>query len=378
MFGFLRRKKTTEPVAEPTRPEQVSDEIIMPSPVPVAAASETATPLDPHAAATDIPTTDIATTDSETGAAATAKPKSRFWQQLTRSRSNLTEGLGHLLLGKKQIDDELLEELETRLLMADVGQNTTQALIRELQQATARKLINDPEALFEKLSELMVLRLQRVQKPQPSFQEHPHIIVVCGINGAGKTTTIGKLAFHFKQAGHKVMLAAGDTFRAAAVEQLITWGERNQIPVIGEPGRHDAASVLFDAVQSARARQMDVLIADTAGRLHTQGGLMDELKKLVRVLGKAQPDAPHEILLVLDASIGQNALSQARLFHQAVGVTGLIVTKLDGTAKGGILFAIADELGLPIQFIGVGEQLADLRRFEPQQFVDALLDRETV
>jgi fused signal recognition particle receptor len=342
-------------------------------PVAAAAASETATPLVHRDTTTDIPTTDIAT-----GVAPTEKPKSRFWQQLTRSRSNLTEGLGHLLLGKKQIDDELLEELETRLLMADVGQNTTQALIRELQQATARKLINDPEALFEKLSELMVLRLQRVQKPQPSFQEHPHIIVVCGINGAGKTTTIGKLAFHFKQAGHKVMLAAGDTFRAAAVEQLITWGERNQIPVIGEPGRHDAASVLFDAVQSARARQMDVLIADTAGRLHTQGGLMDELKKLVRVLGKAQPDAPHEILLVLDASIGQNALSQARLFHQAVGVTGLIVTKLDGTAKGGILFAIADELGLPIQFIGVGEQLADLRRFEPQQFVDALLDRETV
>lgn len=373
MFGFLRRKKTTEPVAEPTRPEQVSDEIIMPSPVPVATASETATPLAPRAT-----TTDIVTTDSETGASATEKAKSRFWQQLTRSRANLTEGLGDLLLGKKQIDDELLEELETRLVMADVGQTTTQVLIRELQQAISRKLVANPEALFEKLSTLMVERLQRVQKPLPVFTTQPHVIVVCGINGAGKTTTIGKLAFHFKQAGQKVMLAAGDTFRAAAVEQLITWGERNQIPVIGEPGRHDAASVLFDAVQSARARQMDVLIADTAGRLHTQGGLMDELKKLVRVLGKAQPDAPHEILLVLDASIGQNALSQARLFHQAVGVTGLIVTKLDGTAKGGILFAIADELGLPIQFIGVGEQLADLRRFEPQQFVDALLDRETV
>lgn len=380
MFGFLRRKKNTEPVEQPIRPEQTSDETIQPSPAPVAAPSETARPLAPHAANMDTPATDVSNTDSDAGAGATPteKPKSRFWQQLTRSRSNLTEGLGDLLLGKKQIDDELLEELETRLLMADVGQNTTQALIRELQQAIARKLIDDPEALFEKLGALMVLRLQRVQKPQPSFQEHPHIIVVCGINGAGKTTTIGKLAFHFKQAGHKVMLAAGDTFRAAAVEQLITWGERNQIPVIGEPGRHDAASVLFDAVQSARARQMDVLIADTAGRLHTQGGLMDELKKLVRVLGKAQPDAPHEILLVLDASIGQNALSQARLFHQAVGVTGLIVTKLDGTAKGGILFAIADELGLPIQFIGVGEQLADLRPFEPQQFVDALLDRETI
>ncbi|MHB8921550.1 MAG: signal recognition particle-docking protein FtsY [Halothiobacillus sp.] len=304
------------------------------------------------------------------------KPKSRFWQQLSRTRSSVTEGLGDLFLGKKAIDDELLEEIETRLLLADVGQTTTQALIKELQQHISRKQLNDAEALFEKLGSLMVERLQRAQKPRPTFTEHPHIIVVCGINGAGKTTTIGKLAYYFKNQGHKVMLAAGDTFRAAAVEQLITWGERNQIPVIGEPGRNDAASVLFDAAQSAKARQIDVLIADTAGRLHTQGGLMDELKKLVRVVSKSQPGAPHEILLVLDASIGQNALNQARLFHQAVGVTGLVVTKLDGTAKGGILFAIADELGLPIDFIGVGEQLEDLRPFEPQNYVDALLDRE--
>lgn len=376
MFGFLRRKKNTEPVADNARPAQATEEARSPSPaapettphtgLPPVPAVETIPPASPH----DMP--------SDDGHGATEPSKSRFWQQLTRSRANLTEGLGDFLLGKKQIDDELLEELETRLILADVGRATTQALIDELQQAVSRKVVGDPEALFEKLGALMVERLQRIQKPQPAFYERPHVIVVCGINGAGKTTTIGKLAFHFKHTGHKVMLAAGDTFRAAAVEQLITWGARNQIPVIGEPGRQDAASVLFDAVQSARARSMDVLIADTAGRLHTQGGLMDELKKLVRVLGKAQPEAPHEILLVLDASIGQNALNQARQFHQAVGVTGLIVTKLDGTAKGGILFAIADELQLPIQFIGVGEQLSDLRPFEPQQFVDALLDREVV
>ncbi|WP_231880950.1 signal recognition particle-docking protein FtsY [Halothiobacillus diazotrophicus] len=365
----MRRKKNTEPVAEPVRQEQAPEEHTLATP-------ESSTPTEETAATTVSPPSEPA--EIAPVEAMADKPKSRFWQQLTRSRSSFTEGLADLVLGKKQIDDELIEELEMRLVLADVGQTTTQALIDELQQAVSRKIVNDPEALFEKLSQLMVDRLQRVHQPRPPLNEHPHVIVVCGINGAGKTTTIGKLAFHFKQSGRKVMLAAGDTFRAAAVEQLITWGERNQIPVIGEPGRQDAASVLFDAVQSARARGTDVLIADTAGRLHTQGGLMDELKKLVRVLGKAQPDAPHEILLVLDASIGQNALSQARLFHQAVGVTGLIVTKLDGTAKGGILFAIADELGLPIHFVGVGEQLADLRPFEPQQFVDALLDREAI
>ncbi|MBN2855564.1 MAG: signal recognition particle-docking protein FtsY [Halothiobacillaceae bacterium] len=305
------------------------------------------------------------------------KPKSGFWQQLARSRASFTEGLGDLFLGKKAIDEELLDEIETRLLLADVGQTTTQSLIKALQQHISRKQIADANALFETLSQLMVERLQRVQKPRPAFIEHPHIMVVCGINGAGKTTTIGKLAYYFKNQGHKVMLAAGDTFRAAAVEQLMAWGARNQIPVIGEPGRSDSASVLFDAAQSAKARQIDVLIADTAGRLHTQGGLMDELKKLVRVISKSQPNAPHEIILVLDASIGQNALNQARLFHQAVGVTGLVVTKLDGTAKGGILFAIADELALPIYFIGVGEQLDDLRVFDPQSYVDALLDRQS-
>ncbi len=383
MFGFLRRKKAPETPAELMMEPEVT-QAAGPEAAPAAETVATPTspaPVDTEQSAALAPLIHAETRSTDRVAPLTEpanreKPKSRFWQQLSRTRSSVTEGLGDLFLGKKAIDDELLEEIETRLLLADVGQTTTQALIKELQQLISRKQLNDAEALFEKLGNLMVERLQRAQKLRPTFTELPHIIVVCGINGAGKTTTIGKLAYYFKNQGHKVMLAAGDTFRAAAVEQLMTWGERNQIPVIGEPGRNDAASVLFDAAQSAKARQIDVLIADTAGRLHTQGGLMDELKKLVRVLSKSQPGAPHEILLVLDASIGQNALNQARLFHQAVGVTGLVVTKLDGTAKGGILFAIADELGLPIDFIGVGEQLEDLRPFEPQNYVDALLDRE--
>lgn len=389
MFGFLRRKK-----------KQVPGDAAIESPVdssvdaPVVESNGSATAeepveapkaIEPESIAAAIATEPEPAETSRQIAIQTApqpvtqeKPKSRFWQQLARARNNFTEGLGDLFLGKKAIDDELLEEVETRLIMADVGQATTRALIDALHQQISRKQINDAEALFETLSQLMVERLERVQKPRPVSTEQPHIIVVCGINGAGKTTTIGKLAHHYKQSGHKVMLAAGDTFRAAAVEQLITWGERNQIPVIGEPGRQDAASVLFDAAQSARARNMDVLIADTAGRLHTQGGLMEELKKLVRVVSKSIPGAPHEILLVLDASIGQNALNQARQFHEAVGVTGLIVTKLDGTAKGGILFAISDELKLPIDFIGVGEQIGDLRLFDPKGYVDALLDREDI
>lgn len=404
MFGFLRRKKNQAPsdavneapadssadtpavesVDESTRTDDLAPatptatNAMTAAPDPVAAIN--ATELEPSDTSSQIAIQPaLSSTPRPTPQPTTQeKPKSRIWQQLARARNNFTEGLGDLFLGKKVIDDELLEEVETRLIMADVGQATTRALIDALHQTIARKQINDAEALFEKLTERMVERLQHAQKPRPALTEQPHVIVVCGINGAGKTTTIGKLAHHFKQSGHKVMLAAGDTFRAAAVEQLITWGERNQIPVIGEPGRQDAASVLFDAAQSARARTMDVLIADTAGRLHTQGGLMDELKKLVRVVSKSIPNAPHEILLVLDASIGQNALNQARQFHEAVGVTGLIVTKLDGTAKGGILFAISDELQLPIYFIGVGEQIGDLRPFDPQGYVDALLDRESL
>ncbi len=387
MFGFLRRKKAPEkletPPIEPAVQPLPADTALQSAKVEPTAAPEahqdlqsTSKPITP--APERAPLDDAQADETVLGVDTHRdKPKSRFWQQLARSRASFTEGLGDLFLGKKAIDEELLDEIETRLLLADVGQTTTQSLIKALQQHISRKQIADANALFETLSRLMVERLQRVQKPRPAFIEHPHIMVVCGINGAGKTTTIGKLAYYFKNQGHKVMLAAGDTFRAAAVEQLMAWGARNQIPVIGEPGRSDSASVLFDAAQSAKARQIDLLIADTAGRLHTQGGLMDELKKLVRVISKSQPNAPHEILLVLDASIGQNALNQARLFHQAVGVTGLVVTKLDGTAKGGILFAIADELALPIYFVGVGEQQDDLRVFDPQSYVDALLDRQS-
>lgn len=398
MFGFLRRKKAPEqfktppiepsvhpqpfdaapqsPTTPPAQPEAIAAE--HPEFTPITAAALDAGKAEQPASPRVVPASDAAQENEAAFSEAPYrdKPKSRFWQQLARSRASFTEGLGDLFLGKKTIDEALLEEIETRLLLADVGQTTTQSLIQTLQKQISRKQIADANALFETLSQLMVERLQQVQKPRPALIEHPHIMVVCGINGAGKTTTIGKLAYYFKNQGHKVMLAAGDTFRAAAVEQLMAWGVRNQIPVIGEPGRSDSASVLFDAAQSAKARQIDLLIADTAGRLHTQGGLMDELKKLVRVISKSQPNAPHEIILVLDASIGQNALNQARLFHQAVGVTGLVVTKLDGTAKGGILFAIAEELALPIYFIGVGEQLDDLRVFDPQSYVDALLDRQ--
>ena len=374
MFGFLRRKKA------PSEPEQRPEAIVAPSNDPAppldAPAAIHAETLASNALPNPTPKAEPADLPAVAPSPIQEKPKSRFWQQLSRSRQSFTEGLGDLFLGKKSLDAEVLEEIETRLILADVGQTTTRALIQELEQNISRKQIHDADALFEKLRELMIARLQCVQRPRPPLSQCPHVILMCGINGAGKTTTIGKLAHWFQHSGQKVMLAAGDTFRAAAVEQLIAWGARNNIPVIGEPSRGDAASVLFDAVQAARARGTEVLIADTAGRLHTQGGLMDELKKLTRVLDKAEPGAPHEVLLVLDASIGQNALNQAKQFHQAVGVTGLVVTKLDGTAKGGIVFAIADTLQLPIEFIGVGEALDDLRPFDPVAYVDSLLDRE--
>ncbi len=392
MFGFLRRKKrrtepeVTEEVASQEQPATTT------SAPPAGESAPVAEPAAPAEREADSPT---AATPETTGAPvpadspeATAAPvpaaeqergSGSLFSRLARTRSGLTEGLGDLFLGKKRIDDDLLEELETRLIMADVGQRTTTALIDELTREVSRKHIDDPEHLFEALWQLMVRRLEAVQPPRPVERRHegrPHVMVVCGINGGGKTTSIGKLAHRFKQEGREVMLAAADTFRAAAVEQLISWGERNDIRVIGEPGRGDPASVAFDAATAAKARGSDILIVDTAGRLHTQSGLMDELSKLIRVIGKAEPEAPDEVLLVIDASIGQNALVQARQFNEAVNLTGLIVTKLDGTAKGGIVFAIADELGLPIHFIGVGEKAEDLRPFEPAAFVDALLDHQ--
>ena len=301
----------------------------------------------------------------------------RLRQRLRRTRSTLTEGLARLVLGKKVIDAELLEEIEAQLLMADVGVEATQQIISDLTARVQRKVLNDPETLFSSLREDMAAILEPCSQPLaiPDGTQ-PFVILVAGVNGSGKTTTIGKLAKRFQEHGRSVMLAAGDTFRAAAIEQLQEWGRRNAITVIAQHTGADSASVVFDAVQAAMSRGIDVLIADTAGRLHTQANLMEELKKVRRVIQKICPSAPHEVMLVLDASIGQNALVQALQFHQAVGVTGIVLTKLDGTAKGGIIFAIAKRLALPIRFIGVGEDIDDLRVFDAQEFVDALLSRD--
>lgn len=301
----------------------------------------------------------------------------RLKQGLSRTRENFTAGLANLLLGKKAIDDDLLEEIETLLLTADIGIEATNTLMADLTERISRKQLNDSDALFSALCEKMQTILQPVEQPLvlPDDNSKPFVILMVGVNGAGKTTTIGKLAKRFQAQGRSVMLAAGDTFRAAAVEQLKIWGERNDVPVIAQHNRADSASVIFDALQAATARGINILIADTAGRLHTQNNLMEELKKVRRVINKLDSTAPHEIMLVIDAGIGQNALVQAKQFHQAVGLTGLTITKLDGTAKGGIVLAIAKQTGLPIRFIGVGEQVDDLRGFEAESFVEALLSK---
>ncbi|MCP1673128.1 fused signal recognition particle receptor [Natronocella acetinitrilica] len=298
----------------------------------------------------------------------------RLRDRLGRTRSGLTEGLATAFLGRKTIDDELLEELETRLLMADVGVEATSRIIDSTVARMRRRELNDLQALMQGLREDMLAILAPCQAALvPERDPAPFVVLTVGVNGVGKTTTIGKLASRWKGEGRAVLLAAGDTFRAAAVEQLQHWGQRVGLPVIAQHTGADSASVIFDALQAARARGADVLIADTAGRLHTQHNLMDELRKVKRVLGKIDDSAPHETLLVLDAGTGQNALSQASHFHEAVGVTGLVLTKLDGTAKGGVIFAIAQQLGLPIRYIGVGESAEDLRPFNAEEFVDALL-----
>ena len=304
---------------------------------------------------------------------------SRLKQGLARTRSGLTDGLAGLFLGAKKIDDELLEELETRLLMADVGMTATREIISSLTDKVARNQLKDSDALFNALKDELKALLQPVCKPLVLAHnpEKPQVILMVGVNGVGKTTTIGKLAKKYQAEGHKLLLAAGDTFRAAAVEQLKVWGERNQVPVIAQHTGADSASVIFDALQAAQSRKMDLLIADTAGRLHNKSNLMEELSKVRRVMQKLDADAPHETLLVLDAATGQNALAQAKQFNQSVPLTGLVLTKLDGTAKGGIVFALARELGIPVRFIGVGEQVDDLREFDADSFVDALLDLET-
>ena len=321
--------------------------------------------------------------DEQTADSTPAQPEeskaglfSRLKSGLSRTRGSLTEGIGNLVLGKREIDDDLLEEIETQLLVSDMGVEATQTIIGELTRRASRKELSDSEALFSALQDEMQAILEPSSKPLLIADDvRPFVILMVGINGAGKTTTIGKLAKRLQAEGKSVMLAAGDTFRAAAVEQLQVWGERNEIPVIAQHSGADSASVIFDAVEAAKARGVDVLIADTAGRLHTQSNLMEELKKVERVIGKLDESAPHEVLLVLDAGTGQNALSQAEQFHQAVGVSGIVLTKLDGTAKGGIIFAIAKKLGLPIRFIGVGEGIDDLRVFDGEEFVQALLEK---
>lgn len=304
---------------------------------------------------------------------------SRLSRGLSKTGNTITGGMGTLLLGKKEIDDELIAELETRLLMADVGIEATRTIIEQLTNKLKRRQLTNADALFDALKEQMGDILAPCNKPLTfSGAAHkPFVLLVVGVNGSGKTTTIGKLAKRLQQQNKSVMLAAGDTFRAAAVEQLKVWGTRNNVPVISQGSGADSASVIYDAMQSARSKNIDVLIADTAGRLHTQTHLMDELAKVKRVITRLDADAPHEVMLVVDASTGQNALNQARQFHEAIGLTGITVTKLDGTAKGGILFAMASTMNIPIRFIGIGEAVDDLRVFDAYDFAQALLGSST-
>lgn len=300
----------------------------------------------------------------------------RIRKGLSKTRSSFTTGMADLLVGKKEIDDEIFEELETQMLIADVGVDATTQIIDNLTERAARKELLDTDALYEALQEQLTTLLEGAQSNKPMTEgKQPLVIMVVGVNGVGKTTSIGKLAHHYKREGKKVMLAAGDTFRAAAVEQLQVWGERNDITVVAQKTGSDSAAVAYDALQAAKARNMDVLIVDTAGRLHNKSHLMDELEKVKRVLSKIDAETPHETWLVIDAGTGQNALRQVADFNSAVNLSGLIVTKMDGTAKGGILFALAQKFDTPIRYIGVGEQIEDLQVFNAQNFVEALFDQ---
>ena len=405
LFGWIRRK-SDEPVTDasaqapadtaptPVAPQQAAEDerAAEPSAPPAAAPVE--------AAAVDQPSSAPQLSQDQAARQAAAElfsglaeqqpvaeparpaeePKGFFARMragLSKTSANLGEGMANLFLGEKEIDDELLEEMETRLLMADVGIEATTLIMESLQQRVRRRELSNRNALYRALQNELENLLADVARPmQIDAANKPYVILVVGVNGVGKTTTIGKLAKRLQGEGKQVMLAAGDTFRAAAVEQLQVWGERNSIPVIAQHTGADSASVVFDALQAAQSRGVDVLIADTAGRLHNKDNLMDELKKVKRVMAKLDPEAPHEVLLVLDAGTGQNAISQTRLFDQAVGLTGLALTKLDGTAKGGVIFALAKQFGLPIRFIGVGEQIDDLRPFTAPEFVKALFGRE--
>ena len=308
----------------------------------------------------------------------TSEDKVGFFERLKsglgKTRNKLSEGLQSVFLGEKTLDEEMLEELETILLTSDVGVSATQEIIGDLTKKVSRKELTDTTAVYHHLQESLMDLLRPVELVLKTDSNHPFVILMVGVNGVGKTTTIGKLAKLFQAEGKSVMLAAGDTFRAAAVDQLRIWGERNEVPVIAQDTGADSASVVFDAVAAARARNIDVLIADTAGRLQNKKNLMDELTKITRVLQKIDPTAPHEVILVLDAGTGQNALSQAREFQKAVDVSGLVLTKLDGTAKGGVIFALAQQLKIPIRYVCVGEKIDDLRPFSAEEFVTALFE----
>jgi fused signal recognition particle receptor len=390
-FSWLNKDKSKSAPAEPTEQVKVStpdEEPPQSEPEDVVLIDETLSTPDNNNA--NSPVSDIAAQkqvevpeslppQDRVDQTQTNKPtssESNFFSRLKRGLSRTTENLGNGLVGLfrgKNIDDELFEELETQLLIADVGITTTSKMVKNLTEGANRKQLRDSESLFKLLKKQMVEILSAVDKPLVIKSENkPFVILMVGVNGVGKTTTIGKMAKQFQQQGKKVMLAAGDTFRAAAVEQLQVWGERNNIPVVAQQSGADSASVIFDAFQSAKAKNIDILIADTAGRLQNKDHLMEELKKVVRVIKKIDPQAPHEIMLTLDAGTGQNAVSQTNLFHKAVGLTGLSLTKLDGTAKGGVIFAIADQFPIPIRYIGVGEGIDDLRPFNSLEFVDAL------
>lgn len=297
----------------------------------------------------------------------------RLKKGLAKTRAGFTNGLANLFLGKKSLDDELLNEIEMRLLSADVGVKTTEQLILTLTQKLARKELNNPQAALDCLQTEMRNILRPCSIPlQIAEDKKPFVILVVGVNGSGKTTTIGKLAHYFQEQKKNIMLAAGDTFRAAAIQQLQVWGERNHVPVVAQQPGADTAAVIFDALEAAKARQADILIADTAGRLHTQSTLMMELKKIKRVLAKIDPTAPHEILIVLDATLGQNTLHQVKQFNEILTISGIVLTKLDGTAKGGVIFPIAQQTKIPIRFIGIGEDITDLRPFDADEFIQAL------
>jgi len=365
-WSLFRRRKGAAEEAAPAPAERPE------VPPPVAPLVEVGPPSAPGAAVPSTP----ATADAPPAAAPAPAPDAReparrglFRRALARTGA----GLGALLLGRKAIDAELYEELETRLLLADVGVETCGEVIAELTARVKRRDLKDAAALREELRALLVERLRPCQQELPVPPGKPQVILVIGVNGVGKTTTIGKLAHRLRQQGRTLLLAAGDTFRAAAVEQLQVWGERNGVPVIAQGTGADSASVIFDAIQSARARALDVVIADTAGRLHTKDNLMAELAKVRRVMAKLDPDAPHETLLVLDAGTGQNAVAQMRQFGAAVPVTGVVLTKLDGTAKGGVIFALCREFGVPIRFVGLGEGVGDLQEFDAELFVEGLL-----